>query len=159
MIFTSWMIYLLFIIWVQSGMVFNSVATMVITFNSPILYLNFILSVGIIFIIDHSTCFISFTLNINLTNALRLLIYNKENRFSNEIIEKLKNYNLFLDDKNLISYTNIANNNEPLNEEDKIKKITFNNNSSCKMHSEHVIIKQENFANDKNYVLYIKDDH
>ena len=69
---TSWFLYIAFILYVDGSLTFNSVASMKVAFNSPVLYLVLILTVGIAFCIDY--CFAAFKIlfDRNLSDKLRV---------------------------------------------------------------------------------------
>ena len=158
MIFTSWMIYILFLYWVETGIIFKSAGTMAVVFNSPVFYLNFLLSTVIIFIIDHTTYFLQFFLKKNLTKALRIFVNNKESKFTDEIVDSLNTYKMFLNQKNKFEYTKIVHNKEHY-EDDKIKKISLGKNSSINIKSNQVSIKEENGRIEENYLIFLKNDN
>ena len=103
LLITSWLFYFLFVVLVNVSTSYNSVGTMYVAFNSPKLYLNLILSIGINFLLDLATYsgFISFSNS--LTQTLRLVV-RERGEFNNDagapeiIINNINEYNMLIDE-------------------------------------------------------------
>ena len=102
---TTFIFYICFVILVHNWSFFNSVGTMVNTFNSVKIWFLFILITGTCILIDFTILAINFTYNKNMTNLLQLILkekgeINNEEDVPNEIIEKLKIYKNYEDNNN-----------------------------------------------------------
>ncbi len=156
MVITSWLQYALYLYWAESDNIFNSIGTMSITFNSPNFYLNFLLSIGFMFIIDHLTYITHFYANNSLTTALRIYVNDNKNEksYSEEIINSLNYYNIFIHKKSLYDSYKFETKNEKLIAEN-IEKISIKTVSPKLQVLEFK--KPENPNIEDNDLIYLKD--
>jgi hypothetical protein len=156
MVILSWLQYMLFLIWVEGSSAFNAMGSIVITFSSPVFYMNFLMSVVVMALIDYVTYYSHFIYNKNLTNALRIYINDKMSGLNDIIMESLNYYSNFVGKRLTNDYTKIAQKNEDF-ESDKINKISFKKNLEI-FKVETGPKKEVNGKAEENDFIYLKED-
>ena len=145
--FTTFILYISFVILVHNVSYFNSVGTMYKAFNNIKIWLIFLLIVGFCILIDFTTLTFNFTFNKNISTILQM-IYNSKGKINNEedvphnIKEKLKIY------KN-IEEKDCKNKNK-VHKSNKIKNDIIIENSENNSESKKLSSNEIKYNSDKN---------